>query len=332
MQQTNPWSMNRRGWLLAAAAATAGPAVGGARGSATGYRAPRTANGAPDLHGVWSNASYTSLERDDAFTTLVISPEQARKAEGNFARTGDFGGDATSDPLDQKNSEFWETGPGLARVRGEIRTSWIIDPPTGKMPFNAETKKRFHIDDPTWKRPLNNPEEQSVTTRCVASEGGAPPNINSPDGNYLKILQTRDYVALLAEKYNDLRIVRMKETIHQPAAMQSWLGDAVGHWEGETLVIESTNLCPSTPQRTDGIKVSPATVIVERFSRISANELLYEFAVTDPTLYTQTWRAEMPFLASNSPMFEYACHEGNYGMTNILAGARAGERSATAGK
>lgn len=284
------------------------------------FRAPRTRVGVPDLQGLWSNASYTPLERDDAFKSLVISPEEARRAEANFARTGDFAGKA--DPLGQKDSEFWEAGPGLARIRGEIRTSWIVDPPDGKLPFNAETRKRFHIDDKDWRWPPDNPEEQNVTTRCVTSEGGAPPNINSPDGNYLQIAQTRDYVLLLAEKYNDLRIVRLRDTAHAPAQIQSWLGDAVGRWEGETLVVDSTNLCPSTVRRTDGMKISPAGRIVERFTRVSPTELLYEFAVTDPTFYTQTWRAEMPFLAAKGPMYEYTCHEGNYGMHDILAAAR----------
>ena len=326
MPGIDPRGVSRRAFVCAAAAASALPAAA----KTSSYRAPRTADGAPDLQGIWCNASYTQLERDDAFKSLVISPEEARKAEANFARTGDFSGEV--DPLGQKDSEFWDAGPGLARVRGEIRTSWIVDPPNGKLPYNAETIKRFHFGDHTWKQPLDNPEEQSVTTRCVTSEGGAPPNINSPDGNYLKIVQTDGYVLLLAEKYNDLRIVRMRETAHQPATIQSWLGDAVGRWEGETLVVDSTNLCPSTVRRTDGMRISPIGHIVERFTRVRPGEIFYEFAVTDPTFYTQTWRAEMPFLAAKGPMYEYACHEGNYGMSNILAGARHAEREAAAAK
>ena len=330
MPQIGPRRMSRRAFVSAAAAASAVPALARPTLAQAGaYRAPRTAQGTPDLQGIWCNASYTVLERNDAFKSLVISPEEARKAEATFARTGSFAGKV--DPLGQKDSEFWDAGPGLARVRGEIRTSWIVDPPNGKLPFNTEAIKRFHFDDPKWEASLDNPEEQTATTRCVASEGGAAPNINSPDGNYLRIVQTGGYVVLLAEKYNDLRIVRMGEAGHQPAVMQSWLGDAVGRWEGETLVVDSTNLCPSTPDRRGRLKVSPATIIVERFTRVGPAEILYEFAVTDPTLYTQTWRAEMPFLAAKGPMYEYVCHEGNYGMTNILAGARAEERKA-AGK
>ena len=311
---------SRRAFLLAATGAALLPSAGQARA----YRAPRTRQGTPNLEGLWTNASYTDLERPPEFKSLVISPEEARKAEAIFAKIGSF--DPTDiDPLGQKESEAWETGNGLARVRGEIRTSWIVDPPDGMLPFNAETKRRFHYDLPQKDRPkrgLDNPEERSVTERCVASEGGYPPNLPSPDGNYLQIVQTPNFVAMLVEKYHDAHIIRMGATQHDPAAVTSWMGDAIGRWEGETLVIENTNFCAAGLSRTDHLKLSPAAVLVEKFTRVGPDELLYEFTVTDPTLYTQTWRAEMPFLRAKGPMYEYSCHEGNYGMVNILGGAR----------
>ncbi len=319
----DPRRVSRRAFLSAAsAAALATPALAAPRT----YSGPRTPYGAPDLQGVWTNATYTELERPKVFKSLVISPQEARRAEALYAKTGTFDPD-DHDPLGQKDSEFWDVGPGMARVRGEIRTSFIVDPADGQIPFTPEAIKRFHFDDPKWKRPRDNPEEESVTTRCVASEGGAPPNLPSPDGNFLQILQTRDHVALLAEKYDDLRIVRLHDAVHAPPAVQNWLGDAIGRWEGDTLVVESTNLCPSTVARTDRMKISPAATIVERFTRVGPAELLYEFAITDPAFYTQTWWGEMPFRASKERMFEYACHEGNYGMVNILAGARREEKS-----
>ena len=315
---------DRRAFLLAAAAGLAMPVAAPARTPAhtQAYRAPRTVSGAPDFQGIWTNASFTDLERPPELKSLVISPEEARKAEAIFAKIGSF--DPTDiDPLGQKESEAWEIGTGLARIRGEIRTSWIVDPPDGKLPFNAETRKRFHYDekDPP-KRPHDNPEEQSVTTRCVASEGGYPPNLPSPDGNYLQIVQTADHVAMLIEKYHDVHIIRLGGARHAPAAVTSWMGDAIGRWEGETLVIENTNFCVSGLSRTDRLKISSAATVIEKFTRVSPDELLYEFTVTDPTVYTQTWRAEMPFRRAKGPMYEYTCHEGNYRMTNILAGAR----------
>jgi hypothetical protein len=305
--------------MAAAAAATLAPAAA----RAGPWRAPRTRFGTPNLEGLWTNASYTDLERPPELKSLVISPEDARKAEAIYAATGGFD-PKDIDPLDQKDSEYWETGEGLARVRGEIRTSWIVDPPDGRLPFNAETVKRFHYEKgaPHTPRGADNPEDRSVTERCVASEGGYPPNLPSPDGNYLQIVQTADHVVLLSEKYNDAHIVRMGATRHAPAAVTSWMGDAIGRWEGETLVVENTNFCAAGLSRTERLKLSPAAILVEKFTRLSPTELLYEFTVTDPTLYTQTWRAEMPFLRAKGPMYEYACHEGNYGLPNILANAR----------
>lgn len=311
-------SPSRRLFIAAGAAVSLLPAA--ARAHA--YRAPRTVFGAPDFQGIWTNASYTDLERPPQFKSLVISEAEARKAEALFARIGSF--DPTDiDPLGQMESEAWETGNGLARVRGQIRTSWIVDPPDGQLPFNAEAQKRFRYNDP--KRPprgLDNPEDRTVTERCVASEGGYPPILPSPDGNYLQIVQTRDHVALLSEKYDDVHIVRLGDTRHAPAAVTSWMGDAIGRWEGETLVIENTNFCAAGLSRTEHLKISPAATIVEKFTRLGPDDLLYEFTVADPAIYTQTWRAEMPFRKAKGPMYEYTCHEGNYALTNMLAAAR----------
>lgn len=310
--------LGRRSFMFAAAAASIAPAAGQAR---TPYRAPRTIFGVPDIQGIWTNASYTRLERPKAFASLVISLEEARKAEAVYAAIGSFD-PKDIDPLGQKDSETWDIGDGLARVRGEIRTSWIVDTPDGRLPFNAEAIKRFHFDDPAWDRGFDNPEARTVTERCVASEGGYPPQLNSPDGNFMQVIQTADHVAILIEKYHDVHIVRLDETQHAPAAVTSWMGDALGRWESETLVIENGNFCAAGLSRHGRLKLSPAASVVERFTRTGPNDLLYEFRVTDPTLYTQPWRAEMPFRMSKGPIYEYTCHEGNYSLTNMLAGAR----------
>lgn len=309
--------MGRRSFLLAVAAAAL-PATSQAGAQ---YRAPRTVYGAPDIQGIWTNASYTRLERPKAFKSLVISAEEARKAEAVFAAIGSYD-PKDIDPLGQKDSETWDIGDGLARVRGEIRTSWIVDTPDGRLPFNAEAIKRFHFDDPAWDRGFDNPEARTVTERCVASEGGYPPQLNSPDGNFMQIVQTADHVAMLIEKYHDVHIVRLGDPQHAPATVTSWMGDAVGRWEGETLVVENSNFCAAGLSRYGRLKLSPAASVVERFTRTSPTDLLYEFRVTDPTLYTQPWRAEMPFRASKGPIYEYTCHEGNYSLTNMLGGAR----------
>jgi hypothetical protein len=325
MTMTSRGPVSRRMFMLAAGAAAGGLVLPGAalsaQARARGYRAPRTRYGTPDLQGFWTNASYTELERSKPFKTLTLTPEEARKAEALYERTGDFDPKAPADELGQRASEFRDEGPGLARVRGEIRTSFIVDPPDGMMPFTPEARKRFHKDDPTWHRGLDNPEERSVTERCVASEGGYPPNLPSPDGNYAQIVQTRDHLVVLSEKYNDAHIIRTGDTSHDPAGVTSWMGDAVGRWEGETLVVDNTNFSP-VAARSYGLKLSAASRIEERFTRLGPADLLYEFTVTDPTIYTRPWRAEMPFRATKARMFEYTCHEGNYGMTNMLGAAR----------
>lgn len=321
-------AIHRRAFLAALAAASAT----GAQAAPAAYRAPRTRWGHPDLSGIWNNASYTRLERNRSFKSLVISPEEARIAEARYAKAGTFTV-GFEDELGQKDSEFWDVGDGLARVRGEIRTSFIIDTPNGRLPFRPEIIKQFHYDDPKYDEGLDNPEVRSVTERCVASEGGYAPNLNSPDGNFLQILQTPGYVTLLAEKYNDVRIIPLGRTQHDHPAVTSWAGDSIGRWEGETLVIETTNFSPAGLSRTGRLKLSEHATVVERFTRTGRDDLLCAFTVSDPTIYTQTWNAEMPYKASAGPIYEYTCHEGNYAMRNMLAGARQEEaEKAAAGR
>ncbi len=291
-------------------------APGLARAAGHGYRAPRTRHGQPDLQGLWDNGWYTELERPDEVQKLVLTPEEAKKAIAAIDAA------IAKDPLGQRESEFWDIGAGFAQVRGEIRTSFIVDPPDGKLPLRPEISKRFHYDDPKYRRPMENPEDRSVTERCVASEGGYPPNLNSPDGNLLQILQTPGFVVLQAEKYNDARVVRLGDKAHAPASVRSWAGDSVGWWEGETLVVETTNFSPAGFSRFGHLKLSADAKIVERFTRTGPQELLCDFTVTDLTAYTQAWRAEMPYRASKGPLYEYACHEGNYFLGSALAAAR----------
>jgi hypothetical protein len=219
-------------------------------------------------------------------------------------------------------------GERFSRVRGEIRAGMIIDPADGRLPFRPEALERFGFDkppNPVGRR--DNPEDRSLTERCMLGEDASPPIVPSPDSNYIQIIQTRDLVALYSEKYHELRIVRLNDR-HAPSAVTSWDGDEIGWWEGDTLVVETTNF-PSVSQiRFGRLRLSNSTIVVERFTRTSEGELLYEAKVTDPTLYTQSWRAEVPFKASRARILEDACHEGNYALPGILAGAREDERTA----
>lgn len=326
MQDSAGGRPSRRALIIGAVALLA-PVAAAAAPASRPFRAPRTRFGAPDLSGIWTNATYTRLERNKTFKTLVITPEEARVAEARYAKTGTFTPDQV-DPLGQKDSEYWDVGDGMARVRGEIRTSFIVDTPDGRLPFRPEIVKQFHYDDPTYDPGYDNPEARTVMERCVASEGGYPPNLNSPDGNFLQIQQTPGYVTLLAEKYNDLRIVRMAGAAHDHPAVTSWAGDSVGHYEGDTLVIETTNFSPAGLSRVGRLKLSAQARIIERFTRTSPTDMLCAFTVTDPSIYTQTWNAEMPYRASKGPIYEYTCHEGNYAMPDMLRIGRQADQAA----
>jgi hypothetical protein len=310
--------IDRRQFLLPlAACGLAGPAA-----AAMADRTPRTRDGAPSLEGVWTNASYTELQRPKAFKSLVATPDEAKAWEASLAKTG--GVNVPEDPLGQAQSEFPETGAGLARIRGQIRTSLIVDPVDGQIPYSAAARKKLHIGEHDW-RPFDNPEDRPHNERCLAAAPTGAPILSSEDANVLQILQTREYVVVLTEKYHDARIIRLGGA-PAPNGPRSWLGDSEGRWEGETLVVHTANLPPGVIAHGDDLYLSGESRIVERFTRISPRRILYEFTVTDPSLFSQAWRAEMVFDATASRWFEYACHEGNYSIVNILAAARLGRQ------
>lgn len=312
--------IDRRSLLAAFAASTlAAPALAAGKP----YRAPRTRFGTPSFEGLWTNASYTELERPDGLKGLVVSPEDARAWEAKLAKTG--GVNAGPDPVGQGDSEFPESGSGLARIRGEIRGSWIVDPPDGQLPYSEAGKKALGLGK--YRRALyDNPEDRPQSERCLTAEATGAPIINAPDTNVLQIVQTRDAVVLLSEKYHDARIVRMDASPPQADTPRSWMGECRGRWEGETLVVTTSRLRAGYQERSWGFWLSGEAAIEERFTRIAAGEIFYAFTVTDPTIYTQPWRGEMVFHPSHGAMFEYACHEGNYGIVNILGAARLGNQ------
>jgi hypothetical protein len=295
------------------------------------YHPPRNAFGQPDIAGVWSNATFTFLERPLYVPRVVLTPEEAAKGEARM-RAGTPLPDGVDVGQGDSERATFDMGDGYARVRGEIRSAMIVDPADGRLPFRPEVLKRLGLDvppDPLAHR--DNPEERSVTERCIGGESALPPVLPSPDSNYVQILQTRDHVALYSEKYHELRVVRLNDRRHADPAVTSWEGDEVGWWEGDTLVVETTNFSAASLVRYQRLRISAGAKVVERFTRTSAGELMYEFTVSDPALYTQTWRAELPFKASTARILEDACHEGNYSLAGVLAGAREEERRARSG-
>jgi hypothetical protein len=305
------------GALLAAAAAGHGLAA------PKPWRAPRTRSGAPDLEGTWTNATYTELERPKEFKTLVIGEAEARAWEAKLAPSG--GVNVGKDELGQATSEFPESGSGMMRIRGEIRSSQIVDPQDGQIPYSEDGKKAAGLGK--YRRSAyDHPEQRPQPERCLTSEGAGAPIFTAPDTNLLQIVQTPDLIVMVAEKYHDVRVVRLGGGPPSPTLPRSWFGESWGAWEGETLVVRTAHVRPGVFERGTGLYTSGETKTVERFTRTAPDEIFYEFAVEDPSLFTRPWRGELLFKTSPGRIFEYACHEGNYSLVHILAAARQGRQ------
>lgn len=300
--------------------------------------APRAADGHPALSGVWTNASVTYLTRPPGLKLAVSKAEADALVKANpFQRLieAEEGPSNLDDELlDDGNSDrgynaFWiDPGKSLAVVKGEFRTSFIVEPTDGQLPLSAEGKARLAAARAERQKSLfAGPEALPAPERCLIgfSGAGGPGMLNTIYNNNYQIVQTPDSVVIVVEMVHDARtipIVADKSLVrHGPAALSPWLGDSVAWWEGDALVIETVHVNP-LQGRSGPIFLSPQGKVTERFTRVSGEQIHYEFQVEDPIYYTQTWRAELSLNARQERMFEYACHEGNYAMAGILGGAR----------
>jgi hypothetical protein len=313
---------------------------------AAGYVAPRLAIGQPDLTGVWSNASNTTLRRPGSSKNLVMTDEEAKKARAgnaqNVRQQTDDNQKLTDGKLDGKDlasgrgyNSFWiDPGSNYANVKGTWRTSWIVDPPSGQVPLSDEGRKL--LASMRGQRGqgrgsgYDNPEERGAGERCIVGFGGSggPPLMNVLYNNNYQIIQAPDHVVIVTEMVHDARIIPIGGK-HKPKALNPYLGDSIGWWEGDTLVVETININPNgggQVQLTEGGK------IIERFTRYSDSQVLYEFEVIDPALYSQVWKGEVGLNRVDQNVYEYACHEGNYGLHGILSGARAADSKADTNK
>ena len=300
-----------------------------------------TSYGHPDLQGIWTSASVTTLERDKLLgKTLVLDVENARQLERQSAFNVLAEADsAPSDPnrlpptdgdTDAGYNAFWiDPGTRLAEIDGGYRTSFIVDPDDGQIPYSAAAGMAFfqYGQDSGY----DGPEQRPLGERCMVGFGssGGPPMLPVLYNNNYQIVQNKNYVLILAEMNHDARIIRLNDE-HRNDIFEPWLGDSIGYWEKNTLVVETINFHPQQSFRF-AIKHSlylPQTAkVTERFTRTGDDKILYEFTVEDSDAYTQPWIAEIPFRKAESPMYEYACHEGNYALPGILAGARREEAS-----
>jgi hypothetical protein len=290
------------------------------------YQVPHMPWGAPDLEGNWTTFSRTPLERPDGVAGLTLSDADAAALEKKLNQRIIHPAD---DPFGQGESE-WYPEARLARVAGQARTSWIISPADGRVPYKPEIRKLFDADRARLTQGFDNPEDRPPQEQCLIGTRGVsgPPLLGALFPSSFQIVQTANAIGILSEMNHDVRIVRLGAS-HLPAAIRPWMGDSVGHWEKDTLVVETTNFNPRDHFHIQ-FELSPNTRSVERFTRTSATEIFYEFSVQDPTIYTQPWRGEMVFRRSKDPIYEVACHEGNYSLAGILAGARQDEAKAAA--
>ncbi len=325
-----------------------------------GAALPRTPDGHPDLTGVYDLATLTPLERPAIFGDRKgITVEEAKRLEKQVTdrieqaalpSRGDrsappIGGDGSSGAAGNVGgyNNFWiDSGTEYVTIDGLKRTSIIVDPPNGRIPqITASARQRnaarvvqvtsdqSESSDPGLERggAYDDPERRPLAERCLLGFGSTsgPPTLPVLYNNLHQIVQTKDTIMILNEMNHDARIVRMNAQ-HAPANVRKWMGDSIGRWEGDTLVVETTNFTDKTRYRgsTENLKVT------ERFSRIDAKTLLYRFTVEDPQTWATAWTGEYTWPATEDNLYEYACHESNYALGNILRGAR--QRDADAAK
>jgi len=302
---------------------------------AADYQAPRTHYGVPDLQGIWTSATITALERPQQFDGLVLSEAQAaaweRETSDRFAAIDELpeeglqaGGDVGG-----YNSFWMDPGTRALRVRGEPRSSIIVSPADGRLPMRLGARAKLGEFFLRVQGAFDGPEQRPLGERCIVGFGstGGPPMLPVLYNNNYQIVQSPGHVMIHVEMNHDARIVRVGAE-HLPDQVRPWLGDSVGHWESETLVVETTNFHPGQSFRA-AIKhqfyMTPAAVVTERFTRIADDQILYQFEVEDPGAYTESWSGELTLRSTDGPIYEYACHEGNYALAGILAGARVQE-------
>ncbi|HEX8028950.1 MAG TPA: hypothetical protein VF491_10835, partial [Vicinamibacterales bacterium] len=346
-------------------APAAKPAAAAAKPAAKGWVVPRTPDGKPDLQGNWTNETQTPLERmtggggtltDDqakAIEKRALDVEEYRdKASDPNRPAPKKGGEANNLALPGDRSfieqiseaaggavggynGFWlDPGLNVIRIDGVARSSIIIDPPNGRVPPLTDAGKKHLAEIAAKSRrfgEFDHPEMRPLADRCLMSFGsnaGPPMLPNYFYNNNYTIVQTKDHVMILSEMVHDVRIIPIGATKHGTTAR--WMGDSIGRWEGDTLVVETTNILPMQLEQTSILwayrGASDKLKVTERFTRTGPDTILYRFTMDDPTTFTAPFTGELPFNRIDEMIYEYACHEGNYAMTNILSGERSKER------
>lgn len=304
------------------------------RAAAAKSGVPRTSDGRPDLQGVWSFESATPLQRPPEFANKAVLTDAETET---FLKTIPSGGcrfvkcDGSAEGrLESAYDDTWyAAGSKLA----DNRTSLVVDPPDGKIPpLTAEAQKTVAsiraLD--RGRAALDGPEQATLTDRCIIGFNSGPPMNPSAYNNNVQILQTASHVVIFNEMIHSARIVPLDGRPHLSSSVRLWVGDSRGRWDGDTLVVETTNFRRDSQVGPGGsTSTAPESIrLVERFTRTGADRLQYEYTMNDPRTWTKPWTVRFPMRSNSEHIFEYACHEGNYSMANRLAAARAGDGKA----
>jgi hypothetical protein len=292
-----------------------------------GQTTPRASNGHPDLQGLWSNETLTPLERPrDLAAKEFFTAEEAAAYEKRIVQNRiDDPNDGEGNVADPK--VWWERATKVVPNR---RTSLIVDPPDGRVPALTPAAQKRMAEQRAAARlhPADGPTDRSLQERCILSPTTGPPMLPGPYNNNYQIVQTRDYVTITVEMIHETRIISMDGRPHLPQTMRKWLGDSIGHWEHNTLVMDTTNFNDKTRFHGSDENLH----LIERFTRTGPDTILYEFTVDDPTAFVAPWRAEIPMRRTAGPMYEFACHEGNFALGRMLSIAREAEKKADKGR
>jgi len=297
--------------------------------SAKSFTPPRTPDGQPDMQGIWSNAILTPLERpadlkDKAFFTKEEASAYVKRTIEQNNKDKRDGSGTDADVARAYNDFWWDRGTGIAKT---LRTSLIVDPLDGRIPALTPLaqKRAEQVKEARRLHPADGPEDRPVGERCILLNSAGPPMMPSAYNNNYQVVQTAQTFVILNEMVHDARVIPLDGRPHVPQNIRLWMGDSRGHWDGNTLVVDTTNFTNQTPFRGSG----PNLHLTERFTRMDAETLLYEFTVDDPESFARPWTAAIPSVRTTGPILEYACNEGNYGMTGLLSAARAEEKKSS---
>jgi len=302
------------------------------------WQAPRTPEGHPDLQGNWTNVTLTPFQRPagrgPVFTrdevARIETPDDECPPNPGTVLCGRAAAAGTTDEArlsgNEYNEVYWDRGSRIAIVNGEPRTSLITRPTNGRRPPLTPAAEQRAAEARDFRAQFvqyDHPELRPLGERCIVSFGssaGPPMTPNSAYNNNYTIVQTADHILIMAEMVHDTRVIRLGERRPLPPHARPWFGDSWGRWEGNTLVVETTNLNPAHPFQ--GVAPTERTKVIERFTRADEDTILYEFTVDDPDNYAEPWGGEIPFERFDDLLYEYACHEGNYALSGVLSGAR----------